>query len=622
MDTLTVSARIYLAFVALTALALTSWLTLVAPPSSDDSLYIGIVIIMTMLAYRFPISFGFKRRIYLDVVAIGTAAMILDPGPAALAIGIGAVGGQLLKIRMWDECAFNASQSMLQTIAGGLLLGWISWDADGLVTLEPKALLGLVALTLTIFAINSVLLAGIIGLQSGISPFTVLADSGTSIVELAVQATQVAAAIVATMLIMANVWLAALMIVPCGGLYWLLRRNVQNQKFAMIGMLETLADLVDYRDPYTATHARRVAAIAHQIAGEMGLPQEQVDLISMAARFHNLGSLTFPTLAAETVGGLHSDEWNVMRQVPAMSADLLFQFPETALAGELVRHHLERYDGEGYPDGLAGEEIPLGSRIISVADSIDAMARHRPYRPALAATELRDELERFRGTQWDPEIVDIALRMIDSGTLRLTRPDDAPDESLPPTREAASRTIEQQIQHQAFHDPLTDLPNRLLLMNRLSRGLTGDGRRFAVLFIDLDGFKTVNDKLGHRTGDQVLIEATRRIRAELDSGDTLARLGGDEFVVLLWDIRDADHAASIAGRLIASLGAPLADIDESLTLAASIGIALARPGVDTPDDLLHRADGAMYAAKRGGRARAAIAEGDRRETDIASQVAG
>ncbi len=579
MDTLTRGARVYLLILTLSAVVLTALLTLSASREmAFDSLHFGLILALALLAYRFPISFGFKRRIYLDVVAIGCGVMLLAPGPAALAIGLGALGGQLLKSRDWSECSFNASQAMLQTIAGGLLLAELGWEVGGFMSLTPATLPGLIALTLTIYAINSVLLAGIIGIQSGIPPLKVLVDSGTSIIELAVQATQIAAAVIATLLITTSVLLAALLLVPCGALHIVLKRNVQKQKVAIIGMLDTLADLVDFRDPYTATHARRVAEISRKITRKLDLPQEQVDLISMAARYHNLGSLTIPDQAGDIVGGLHSDAWNIMRQVPSMSADLLYQFPETALAGDLVKHHLERFDGEGYPDGLAGDAIPLGSRIVAVADSLDSMMRHRPYRPALLGEELRIELELFRGSQWDPNIIDLVLAMLDTGELRLALQKDDQDDELLTQGHVTTHTIEQQIQHQAFHDPLTDLPNRLLLTSKLSRGLTGGGRRFAVLFIDLDGFKSVNDQLGHRAGDRVLIAAARRIRAELHNDDLLARLGGDEFVVLLWDVQTSGEASVVAQHLIEALEQPGQDIDASIALAASIGIALARPG--------------------------------------------
>jgi diguanylate cyclase (GGDEF)-like protein len=608
MESLRPSALILLIIVVGSAAALTLWTLAGTPWQEPGQLQrFASVAAVAALAYRLPISFSFKRRIYLDVIAIAMAAILLDPGLAALSIGLGSLTGQGLNRRGWDESLFNASQAVLQAGLGGLFLRAWGWDMQGLIDGSPLALVGVLILTGIMYTINSLLLAGVIGLQSGVSPLRVIADGTTALIELATQVAQVAVAVAAVVLARHAIWLLPLVLVPGAGLYLLLRHFVQQQKFAIYGMLESLADLVDFRDPYMATHSPNVARIATQIAWDMKLSAEQIDLIQVAARLHDLGRLSMNDSASERSGDLHTDEWNLMRQVPALSADLLAQFPETALSAELVRHHLERFDGEGFPDGLAGDEIPLGSRIIAVADALDAMRRHRAYRPALDVAEIHAELERFRGTQWDPGVVASALGLLERGELLLTQEQAGDAEQLPGERQQSARTIEQQIRHQAFHDPLTDLPNRLLLKNRMTRALAGDGPPFAALFIDLDGFKEVNDALGHRVGDQVLIEASRRIRGELRAGDFVARLGGDEFVALMWNIEAPELAAEVSERVILALGKPLDNVHALRPLAASIGIAMARPGQDTPDDVIHRADGAMYLAKRSGKGGTRIA---------------
>lgn len=620
MESLRSSALAFLIIVVGAAVALT--FALLEPATFPDQIVrLVIVSAAAALAYRLPISFSFKRRIYLDVVAIALAVMLLDPGSAALAIGVGSLAGQALNRRGWDESTFNSSQAMIQAALGGLFLGAWGWEIDDLIHGSPEAVLGIIVLTAILYGVNSILLAGIIGFQSGVSPLRVIADGTTAAIEFASQVAQVAVAVAAAVLMTRAPWLVPVLLIPGTGLYLLLRRYLQQQKFAIVGMLESLADLVDYRDPYMATHSRQVSAIASQIALAMELSEEQVDLIRVAARMHDLGRLSMSEQALDQPGGLHSDEWYLMRQAPALSADLLAQFPETALAAELVRHHLERFDGEGYPDGLAGDAIPLGSRIIAVADALDVMRRHRTYRPALDMAEIRDELERYRGTQWDDGVVTSALELLDSGEIQLMQDQTYREEQSHGRGPLTARTIEQQIRHQAFHDPLTDLPNRLLLKNRLTRALTGEGRSFAALFIDLDGFKEVNDALGHRVGDQVLIEAARRIRGELRAGDFIARLGGDEFVALMWDVDSPDLASEVSVRVIEALGRPLANVLTLRPLAASIGIAMACPGQDTPDDVIHRADSAMYNAKRGGKCRASVAPDDGRIVPTATSHA-
>lgn len=162
--------------------------------------------------------------------------------------------------------------------------------------------------------------------------------------------------------------------------------------------------------------------------------------------------------------------------------------------------------------------------------------------------------------------------------------------------------------HQAFYDPLTDLPNRALFSDRVEQGLARAARRghpVAVMFLDLDNFKLINDSLGHRAGDQVLIEVAQRLTACVRSEDTVARLGGDEFTVLLADVTDFNDAINVARRIQEKLRAPFALGDEVST-TASIGIAFSGPDHDRPDTLLRDADLAMYRVKTSGKASFAV----------------
>ena len=164
--------------------------------------------------------------------------------------------------------------------------------------------------------------------------------------------------------------------------------------------------------------------------------------------------------------------------------------------------------------------------------------------------------------------------------------------------------LEERLEHQALHDPLTGLPNRALFLDRLGHALERSersGRRSAVLFLDLDNFKYVNDSLGHDAGDELLVEVGRRLPRSLRAGDTAARLGGDEFVVLLEEIEDEAEARTIALRVAEGLDAPLLVARQEVFVTASLGLAIAGPGEDKPEDLLRSADIAMYAAKRGGK---------------------
>jgi diguanylate cyclase (GGDEF)-like protein len=165
-------------------------------------------------------------------------------------------------------------------------------------------------------------------------------------------------------------------------------------------------------------------------------------------------------------------------------------------------------------------------------------------------------------------------------------------------------------EEQALHDSLTGLANRKLFQDRVGHALARMQRRpehLAILFVDLDGFKNVNDTLGHAAGDHVLTIMAERVRVCIRPGDTAARLGGDEFAILLEDIRGATEAEAVADRLLTALLVPFTVRGKDLTIGASIGIALNRHG-DTTEDMLRNADVAMYTAKEGGRGHHALFE--------------
>ncbi|MEY2432359.1 MAG: hypothetical protein QOC92_2084 [Acidimicrobiaceae bacterium] len=163
--------------------------------------------------------------------------------------------------------------------------------------------------------------------------------------------------------------------------------------------------------------------------------------------------------------------------------------------------------------------------------------------------------------------------------------------------------LEEQLRHQAFHDPLTSLANRPLFTDRVEHALTVPrhrGRGIAILLLDLDRFKTINDSLGHSTGDELLVAVGERILRCLQPGDTAARLGGDEFVILVEDVASVSEATGLANRIIDELSAPFRLSGRDVAIRASVGILVHREGSTTADELIRNADAAMYAAKSSG----------------------
>lgn len=168
---------------------------------------------------------------------------------------------------------------------------------------------------------------------------------------------------------------------------------------------------------------------------------------------------------------------------------------------------------------------------------------------------------------------------------------------------SASKAFEEQLRHKAFHDPLTQLPNRALLLDRIEHAMARERRTVALLFVDLDDFKVVNDTLGHAAGDALLTAVAARLRGCLRSADTAARLGGDEFALLLEEVVDPAEGERVAGRVLDTMRRPFSLHGEPVHVTVSVGLVVAAAGAVTVDELLRRADFAMYAAKRNGKSR-------------------
>jgi diguanylate cyclase (GGDEF)-like protein len=272
--------------------------------------------------------------------------------------------------------------------------------------------------------------------------------------------------------------------------------------------------------------------------------------------------------------------------------DLLFVFDRDGTCQEFIagrRNHLNLDPAQFVGRHL--EELGLSVQ--------DVSQLHQAIRQALSSQT--EQVCELTGPQWEGLVYEVRLSPLDEHKV------------LAIARDITERKLDQRrLEHRALHDPLTNLPNRTLFMERVSRALeftsSHAGAQSAVLFLDLDRFKEINDGLGHAAGDQLLRAVARRLSKTLRPVDTVCRLGGDEFVILLEDIHQLDDVVHIAERIQASLARPFYIQGWRVVTSSSIGITLTGPGYRRADELVRDADLAMYRAKSKGVAGYAVFE--------------
>lgn len=188
-------------------------------------------------------------------------------------------------------------------------------------------------------------------------------------------------------------------------------------KQAFLDTVRVIANAVEARDPYTAGHTGRVTHIAVEIARELGWSREQLEYLEIGALLHDIGKIGVADTILRKPQELTTDEYTTIQQHPVVGAQMLKGVSVLRPALPYILYHHERYDGTGYPFGLRGQEIPIEGRLLTVADTFDAMTSTRPYRQALSPQQALAEIRRHRGTQFDPEVVDALIRVYERGRL-------------------------------------------------------------------------------------------------------------------------------------------------------------------------------------------------------------
>lgn len=353
---------------------------------------------------------------------LAAVAILPHPWPMIVAgltaLVVDAIVRRKPTIRVW----FNTAQYMLAVGVGTLVYenlgGWVSLDEFSF------SLIPFVALVVSFFVINH----GSVALAVSFSSKTTLSIreawgriSGSAL------ATDLLSSTLAVLLAFLYVKLQllglAVIIFPLFLARQLYQMNLQLQE-ELEEKLELMVKAMEARDPYTSGHSRRVAEYAVVIARELRLPPVELDSIKRAALLHDVGKIyeEFAPLLRKD-GRLTPEEMMVMRSHVVRSAELV------ATAGRLrgsveamIRHHHENYDGTGYPDGLSRDQIPIGARIIMIADTIDAMTTDRPYRRALSLQRALEELQKYSGQQFDPKLVELVSRSAGIRRLLVSTP--------------------------------------------------------------------------------------------------------------------------------------------------------------------------------------------------------
>jgi len=231
---------------------------------------------------------------------------------------------------------------------------------------------------------------------------------------------------------------------------WQSHKLFEEMKEAHINTVAALTTALEADEPYTHGHSYRVAKYAVRIGQRMGMSPAELEELEYAGLLHDIGKIAITNDIVCKPARLTKDEFDILASHPSIGGEIVSQMKFLKGAAGLVRHHHERPDGRGYPDGLQGDEIQLGSRILNCCDAIDAMTSNRPYRAALSLDQCLAELKRFRGSQFDAEVVDTIEAMVESGDFKvIAQTDGTALEIQRIVREAAQKQQEAALHHPA-----------------------------------------------------------------------------------------------------------------------------------------------------------------------------
>ena len=360
-----------------------------------------VLLLLAGVAERNPIHLTHKTNLNVSTAVYVAMLLLLPPlivGAIALVAGCTA---QALRMRADANLAlaeplFNIGQTTLYVSLTSLLLAGL--EAAGMPRL-PYAGISLSALVVVTAALhlgNTFLVSIAAGLHLDVNPFRIWRRNLTIdlVPNLGMSLLGVCAAALGaeSALLIPALFVPAVLVHRTVGESVLLQKNMHSS-------LASLVDIIELRDPYTAGHSRRVATTARALALELGLTAEEADTIESAGHVHDIGKVAIDPAVLTKPGKLTDDEWIEMKRHPVFGADVISEFAAYQDGSPLVRWHHESWDGSGYPDGISGERIPLGARILAVADTFDALTSDRPYRDGMSLERARSILAEGAGSQ-------------------------------------------------------------------------------------------------------------------------------------------------------------------------------------------------------------------------------
>ena len=369
-------------------------------------------------------------------------------------------------------------------------------------------------------------------------------------------------------------------------------------------MMQTLSTTIEAKDEYTRGHSHRVAEYAALIAEELGWDKKEIKNLKNAAHLHDIGKICIPDNILNKPTRLTEEEFQVIKEHTVIGAEILKNITLISHVKEVARSHHERYDGMGYPDGLKGEEIPLYARVITVADSYDAMKSRRIYRNPLDDQIIYNEIARNCGSQFDPQIAGVFLKMLNENRVvireecALVNKEDNLSKMEIEIEKFISDvmiTMKAQEDSEGF-DFLTGLPMRNRGEKLAAQFMQQDNGY--LVFLDMDNLKKMNDLYGHKAGDRAL-KLLGSLLMEYAQHSVVCRLGGDEFLMFVLGVSKDEIVKIVTG--IQEKFEQNKEKDAEIRCASvSVGICEVIKG-DPFEECYSKADKALYHVKQNGK---------------------